>query len=337
MDENLYNRLVYLDHNILDPMTKGDPYGISKLFENNDFIATYSVENLNEIRRSKGYEDSFLELLRNINARYVVPNMDEKFRYTGTAQVHEGDPFEMYRSYIENTDEMPELGYGMTGMVRKMYGGMADSSFSEIFEKGAKEICELTQLPDEEIEAAGLGKEETEQMKELIKMLPDILDDSYSELGRMLDKDSVENATKDFEKITGVGPKVLKNISGPNSLAQVWGHIEKSFPGVNITLEKFFGLDRSEWGNEEDRELSVMEKVNAIYHQLNYVGYFRDTNMKKSHRFTASFSDMTHAGVATFCKVFICRDEDLVMKAAAAYEYLGLHTKIVHIKANKSN
>ena len=336
MEENLYNRLVYLDHNVLDPMTKGDPYGIAKLFENNDFIATYSDENLNEIRRSKGYENSFLEVLSNINARYVVPNMDENFRYTGTAQVHEGDPFKIYRSYIENTDEMSELGYGMTGMVRKMYGGMADSSFIDIFEKGAKEICDLTQLSDVEIEAAGLGKEETVQIKELIKILPDILDSSYSELGNMLDKDSVDNAVKDFEKITGVGPKVLKNISGPNSLTQVWEHIEKSFPDVDLTLEKFFGLDRSDWSNEADRELSVVEKVNAIYHQLNYVGFFRDTNMKKSHRFTASFSDMTHAGMATFCKVFICRDEDLVMKAAAAYEYLGLRTKIVHIKANKT-
>ncbi len=53
--------------------------------------------------------------------------------------------------------------------------------------------------------------------------------------------------------------------------------------------------------------------------------------------FIASFSDMTHAGMATFCRLFFCRDEDLVMKASAAYEYLRLPTQIVHIKANKSN
>lgn len=332
MKENLFNHLVYLDHNVLDTMTKGDPHDICEFFEINDFIAAYSRENLNEINRSKGYEDTFLEVLKNIDARYVVPNLDDKFHHTGTAQVHEGDPFEIYRSHIENTDKIPELGYGISGMLRKMYGGLEDSSFSEILEKGARETGELTQVSDEEIEAADLGYEETEQLKELIKILPDSVKDLYSELGDMLDQDSVENSAKELERTTGIGPKVLKNISGPNSLIQVWKEVEKAFPNTGQTLEKFFGLDQSEWSNEPDRELSVVEKVNAIYHQLNYIGYYRDSKMKKSRRFSASFSDMTHAGVATFCKFFICRDEDLVMKAAAAYEYLGLQTKILHIK-----
>lgn len=333
MEDNLYNRLVYLDHNVLDSMTKGDPHGISELFKKNTFIAAYSNENLREIERSKGYENTFLEVLKNIDARYIVPNLDKKFRYTGTAQVHDGNPFEIYRSHIENTGEMPELGYGMSGMLRKMYGGLEDSSFSDIFEKGANEIGDLIQCSDEEVEAAGLGHEETEQMKELIRTLPDILKDSYSELGGILDHYSVENVTKEFERTTGVSSKVLKNISEPNSLAKVWGEVEKAFPSAGLTLEKFFGLDQSEWSHDPGRELSVVEKVNAIYHQLNYIGYYRDSKMKKHRRFTASSSDMTHSGMATFCKLFICRDEDLVMKAAAAYEYLGLQTKIWHIKS----
>jgi hypothetical protein len=45
---------------------------------------------------------------------------------------------------------------------------------------------------------------------------------------------------------------------------------------------------------------------------------------------------MTHAGLASFCHVLICRDEDLVMKAAAAYEYLGIGTRILYYGANNA-
>ena len=334
MEENLYSQLVYLDHNVLDQMTKGDPFGICKLFENSDLIPVYSFENLNEIKRSKGYEDTFLRVLSEIEARYITPNMDGNFRHIGTAKVLERDPFEIYKSHIEDTDETPSLFYGLGGMLQKMYGGKGDKSFSEIFKEGIQELGDLSKIPHDEIDTLGISEEEKEKIKEYMRMLPCLLNSTYSELGEMLDKDAVENAVKDFERTTGLGPTVLKNIKSPNVLLKVWDKIQESMTGVDFTLEKFFGLDRSEWSNEGDRDLSVVEKVNSIYHQLNYVGYFRDSNMKKDRRFKASFSDMTHAGMATFCKIFICQDEDLVMKAHAAYEYLGLNTIIIYIRAN---
>ena len=330
--DNLFNRLVYLDHNILDQMTKGDSKGIAKHFESGELIAVYSSENLNEIKRSKGYEHLFIEVLINIKARYIVPDLDDKFRHIGTAQVHEGDPEDIYNSYVNETEEMPEYGYGMSGILRKMYGGLEDQSFSEILEKGLEEFGELSQILDEEIERIDIDRSEKEEIKEYLKMLPDILNNTFSDTGRMLDENSVGNSVRELENTTGIGPKVLKNIVGPNTLNIIWDHIKEALSVTDITLEQFFGLDQSAWNNEHDRELTILEKVNAIYHQLNYVGYYRDSKMKKARRFTASFSDMTHAGVATFCKIFICGDEDLVMKAAAAYEYLGLHTKIVYIK-----
>ncbi len=91
----------YLDHNVLDQMTKGDPKGIRNIFEDGKFIAAYSTENLNEIRRSKHYEDTFLEVLRDIKAMHIVPDQDSNFRYLGTARVVEGDPAEIFHSYIE--------------------------------------------------------------------------------------------------------------------------------------------------------------------------------------------------------------------------------------------
>lgn len=333
MEENLFNRLVYLDHNILDQMTKGDPNSIAKIFESGELIAVYSDENLNEIKRSRGYEKLFLDVLINIKARYIVPNLDDKHRHIGSAQVYERDPVEVYNSYVNNVEEMPEYGYGLGGMLQKMYGGLEDQSFSEILEKSLKEIGEMPQITDVDIDELDIEDSEKELIKEQLKMLPEILNQTFSDLGSMLDENSAENSVKELENTTGIGPKVLKNISGPNALNKIWDHVKEALNGADLTFDKLFGLDQSEWSNEPDRELSIIEKVNAIYHQLNYIGYYRDSKMKKSRRFRASFSDMTHAGIATLCKLFICGDEDLVMKAAAAYEYLGLHTKIVYVKS----
>lgn len=314
-------------------MTKGDPKGIAKIFESGELIAVYSNENFNEIKRSKGYENIFLDVLKNIKARYIVLNLDDKFRYIGTAQVHQGDPFEVYSSYVNEIDEMPEYGYGMSGILQKMYGGLEGQSFSEILEKSLKELGEMPQISDEDIDKLDIDDSEKEKMKESLQMLPGILNQTFSNLGNMLDGNSADNSVKELENVTGIGPKVLKNISGPNTLNKIWDHVKEALNDVDATLDKFFGLDQSEWSSEPDRELSIVEKVNTIYHQLNYIGYYRDSKMKKSHRFRASFSDMTHAGMATLCKIFICGDEDLVMKAAAAYEYLGLHTKIIYVKS----
>ncbi len=106
---------------------------------------------------------------------------------------------------------------------------------------------------------------------------------------------------------------------------QILSGIEE-FSGIGI--ETFFGVKPRSFEADSDRERTIQEKVNAVYHQLNFLGYYRDSKMKKDRRFRASFSDMTHAGVASFCHFFLCRDEDLVMKAAAAYEYLGVNTRV---------
>lgn len=325
MEGNLFNRLVYVDHNVLDRMTKGEYLGLIDFFKKNSLIVAYSSESLNEIKRSVGFESSFLDVLKAMEARYIVPNIDNNSIPMGTAQVQDGDPHSIYQSYIDNYTTIPKHGYGLTSMLIKMYGGMTEMSFSQIFENGAKEIIESIQIPESDIDSLELSLEEKKNIKDHLQTLQTFLKKEYSELGNILDSNPLDNSVKEFEKVTGIGSKILKNISGQNLLIQVWEHIQKAMPVDNISLEQFFGI-------ETVKGLSVVQKVNAIYHQLNYVGFYRDSNMKTERRFIASLSDMTHAGIATYCKLFFCRDQDLVMKASAAYEYLNLPTHIIHIK-----
>lgn len=70
--------LAYLDHNVLDLMTKGDPHQVRELLKNNNLTPVYSDETLNEIQRSIGYECGFIELLEEIDAKYIQLHIEQK-------------------------------------------------------------------------------------------------------------------------------------------------------------------------------------------------------------------------------------------------------------------
>ena len=228
---------------------------------------------------------------------------------------------------------MPKMGYGLSGMLQKSYGGLEDTSFEDVAKNGAQELKDYLNKSLECIDnVEGLDLKLKNSLKEFFAQVPDIVEESGRALANQLDSDSEESQIRQFEEATGVGPRTLKNIKGPNVLVKVWDSMRKGLPDVELDLETFFGIKPARWSPNPERELTVLEKVNAIYHQLNFLGYYRDLNMKTVRGFNASFSDMTHAALASFCQLLIGSDTNLIMKASAAYEYLGLSTKIVFIK-----
>ncbi|WP_025538920.1 hypothetical protein [Vibrio parahaemolyticus] len=322
----------YLDHNILDLMTKGDPHNVKKLLSEHCITPVFSYESLNEIYKSKGYEDSFLAVLSDIGAKYLVP-VTKNNRVTGEAELQQVDVFKLYEHYLLNREQQPEYGYGLTAMLQKFYGGRKDESYSHIFEKGTDELAELLQSSLEELKQNPLIT--TEQLQ-LVESLPEVLKAQYSTISEQMDSAGVA-AVRDFESHFGVGPKTLNNIKGPNVINQIWQLLQSEFEKHSLeseSLEEFFGLKFRKYEANFGSEKSTVEKVNAIYHQLNFIGFHRDSKMQKTARFNASFSDMTHAGLASFCELFFCRDNGLVHKASAAYEFLGINTKIVHFTEN---
>lgn len=322
--------LAYLDHNVLDLMTKGDPHCVVHLLKHASLTPVYSNENLAEIRRSVGYEKTFLNVLHQIGAQHLVPILDKDFKQTGTAEIRVLNPFDAFSSYIDNVDPIPEFGFGLSGMLQKFYGGREDQSFEEIFSCGVKEFGDLLASALEGLEDSPEVTEEVHAaLEEAVVMLPEILREQCKSFALQLDVEQAK-PVKSFEQATGLGPKVLKNVRGPDVVRKIWALVQERFHEAEIDMETFFGIKPFPFEADADRERTTTQKVNGIYHQLNFLGYYRDTNMNKQPRFTASFSDMTHAGLASFCHVLICRDNDLVMKAAAAYEYLGVGTRIVH-------
>jgi len=321
--------LGYLDHNILDSIRKGDPYNIKKLLKDHNITPIYSHENLKEIKRSVGSEDIFLSTLQELGAKYIEPTL-EKNLPTGSAKIKNIDVFDVWKWFIENEDPMPEYGYGFTSMLEKFYGGRNDESYADIFSKGSDELKSLLNdaLKDLESEEAF-----TDEMRSAIESLPELLNEQYKQMSIDLDNQE-QPPVKQFEQATGLGALVLKNIKSPNIVEKIFDSVKKSMESVELDIDIFFGVKPQPYEANNDREKTLSEKVNGIYHQLNFLGYYRDTGMKNTRGFVRSSSDMTHAGIASFCHLLLCRDEGLVVKAAA-YEYLGIKTNIVHFQAIK--
>lgn len=323
-------KLAYLDHNILDSIRKGDPHKIKLLIKELNLTPIYSFENLKEIKRSVGSEDIFLNLLKELKAKFIEPLLENNL-LTGSAKIQDVDIFDVWAWFIENEEPMPEYGYGLTSMLEKFYGGRSDESFSDIFAKGSEEFKILLNDALKDIEDKDAI---TEEMRAAIESLPDLLNEQYQQMTRKLDGQE-QSPVKAFEAATGLGALVLKNIEPPNVVEKIFEKVQKSMEGPELDIDIFFGVKPPPNERNNDREKTLAEKINSIYHQLNFLGYYRDTSMKTSRGFVRSSSDMTHAGVASFCHLLLCRDEGLVTKAAAAYEYLGVRTQIVHFQSNK--
>jgi len=329
-------RLAYLDHNVLDCMSKGDPDGISSLLRSESLIPVFSQETLQEIRRSSGHEDSFLKLLERIDALYLVPLLDERGHYSGEAEVRRAHPLDAYNDLLANVTPMPELGFGLTGILQKFYGGRMQESFDQILSGGAEELRKLLDEAHRELRRSGDLNELDRQLLETgIAAACDAVEDQSAGLATLLDSGgNSPAAVKQFEEAMGLGPKVLNNLRPPDIVRQIWAMIETKIPVGQLDLETFFNIKSGTARASNDRGMSLLEKVNAVYHQLNFMGYYRDSKMHKQRRFAASFSDLTHAGLASFCHVLISRDDRLAMKAAAAYDYLNVGTQIMYCRAN---
>lgn len=321
--------LGYLDHNILDSIRKGDPFQIKTLIKKFNITPVYSYENLREIKRSVGSENQFLNILSALEAKYIEP-IFEKNIHTGDALIHVVDVFKQWDWFIENDDPIPEYGYGLTSMLEKFYGGRGEETYSEIFENGNSELQSLFTKALEEI---GDNEALTEEIAKVINDLPRLINQQNKQMAIELDKQT-ESPIAQFEKVTGVGAIVLNNIEPPCVVKKIFDMIKDSMPNAELDIDTFFGVKHQPYESGSDREKTLLEKVNGIYHQLNFLGYFRDSKMKNTRGFIRSTSDMTHAGTASFCDLLLCRDKGLVKKAAAAYEYLNVKTQILFFQNN---
>lgn len=112
--------------------------------------------------------------------------------------------------------------------------------------------------------------------------------------------------------------KQLNNLK-PNL---IFNHIENKTKGSNLNLNLLL----------DDSELS--DKIYILILYLNHFGYHQDKQNYKSE--LALAFDAGHLIKASYCNVFISKDNNLIKKAEAIYYYLNIKTKIINLNTIKS-
>ena len=328
--------LIYLDHNVLDLMLKGRLRSVKKRLCGGRTVAVYSNVNLDEIARSAGREAAFLGLLQEIGARYLVSLVDDHFVETGNAEIRVADPHDAYADRLGTLAESPKGHLALGMLLQKVYGGHPDLSYADIFAMAHQEVSDLLRQAEETLASdPTLGPSERELLPTFIAEVRQRGEVAIGEAAGFALAHERELSTRAFEDGTGLRPLDLNNIAGPDIVGQIWQRFKMAASNLDLDPETVFGVRKSPWSSHPSHEATPMEKVNALYHALNFLGYYRDTDMKDEHGFHRSFSDMTHAAMASFCHVLLTGDKRMAMKTLAAYEYLGVLTRVRYLRPGR--
>lgn len=324
---------IYIDHNILDALIKSriSRHDLYLCYTNN--IIVYSNETLMEIRKSTGYEHKFLEVLKDLEARYLFVESNASGHITGKWGIREDDPFAAFETFNDTLANTTSSNFGFDEIVQKLYGGASDKSFSDIATQSLNDLKYMLDSTLKEVRTE-LSENEYQLIALQFEELKSQVNTSSYEMGSLLDKTTIENNFTTWDETIGIGPLELNNIVPPKVVEKVWEMISPKLP-KDATFEKMFGLAEQYEGAHIPR--TNIERSNAIYHALNYFGYYRDSGMKKLRRVHASSSDMSHAGYASLCNILVSDDEDFCKKAMAVYEHLKIDTYVVYTNLKKKS
>lgn len=254
-------------------------------------------------------------------------------RITGNWNILNADPHQEFTRLNDALSDFSDSKFGLDELMQKFYGGAQEQSFSEIAFSGAQE---LEKMLDETLENCRdeFDDETYAQIAEHYELLKYQMYAKTAEMGNQLDSSGSSIDISHWEEAVEVGPLELKNIKGPDVVLKIWEKVSNKIP-ESVTFNKLVGLEPQYEGAYIPQH--DIEKSNAVYHGLNYLGYFRDKGMKKMRRVLASSSDMTHVGYASVCYKLLSNDEDLCKKAEAVYEYLGIKTEVQYANLKSKN
>lgn len=326
---------VYLDQNVLDVFVKN---GLGE-FGNNlikNFQIVYSDETLKEIQRSTGYEKQFLDVLNELSAWHLKVVLDNSFQPTGKATISDRDVYETFSEYINNDPVFENICNSMLQSNLKIFGGRENATFDDLKNE---QLVAYEKLHEYMLNNIDVLKETAPELAsefelKIHKMKTDLefaLEESSKHLYKHAPEPVGWSGIKDYRGSLELGPIQLNNIEPPNVLEQIWNKYKEklTYDELNWELEDFFGIKINPI--YPDSQYFDYQKVNSIYTHLNMIGYHPDSKVHKERRFVAAVSDQGHASLGTFSDFLLSRDESFVIKARAAYEYLGVQTQVMKV------
>lgn len=276
--------LIYLDHNIIVYLSQ-DEKVYSHLPDGN---YVYSALNLTEIGNSTS-PDPYLDVLDRLNAKLIVPICD-------TVSV-EGFVLENFptdkcvvidsitpREAFENRSKTSFVRHDNLNSFLAWFNGGKPNVDPESYRTLAKNFSNHA-----------LSESHS---KSIINHF-----DATLIRGNDINKHRVE---------LGVGGGV-NHITGENVIMQIWDKVknqtECSTPG------QYFSLDYR----------PIYGAIVQCFFQFNVVGFAVDTKKWKKEEAQNNMSlDSSHAGMASYCDVFISNDDRLIRRTHAIFEYLNV-------------
>ena len=327
---------VYLDQNVLDFFTKQGLGEFGQILIK-DYQVVYSDETLKEIRRSKGFEESFLNVLKDLKANYLKLIVEPpNFTITDNASISERDPFVVYKEYCENSDDGADIEKAVQQWLFKFSGGRKGDSINDIHNE---QISAFSELMESVMDNSDEFPVETQRQlqsytQEMISQYKATLERTENMMIENIEDDKSWDGIKDFRSQVGIGPKQLNNIEPPNVLVKIWDKLKSlpTYSQANMDIDDLFQLKKNPIYPEQP--YFKHQKVTGIYNMLNTLGYYPDSKVHKERRFIAAASDNSHASIASFCNFLLSNDEHFIKKVNAAYEYLEIPTLAKYVVFN---
>jgi hypothetical protein len=327
---------VYLDQNVLDFFTKQGLGEFGQILIK-DYQVVYSDETLKEIRRSKGFEENFLDVLKDLKANYLKLIVEQpNFTITDNASISERDPYDVYKEYCKNSDDGVDIEHAMQQWLFKFSGGRKGDSFNDIHNEQISAFSELMDsIMDNSVELPeDIQRQLQIYTKEMSSHYKATLEKTENMMLENIEDDKNWDGIKDFRSQVGIGPKQLNNIEPPNVLFKIWDKLKTlpTYSQTNMDIDDLFQLNKNPIYPEQP--YFKHQKVTVIYNMLNTLGYYPDSKVHKERRFIAAVSDNSHASIASFCNFLLSNDEHFIKKVNAAYEYLEIPTLAKHVVFN---
>ena len=201
--------ILYLDQNILDLFVKNGLGSFGRELMDK-FQIVYSDETLKEIRRSTGYENDFLNVLKELGSYHLKIVIEQPgFIVTDTATITSGTVFAAFEEYCSNANEYGNIRNSMLQGLLKFSGGRSGYSISDIHDE---QLAVFAQLMDGMLEnAEELPIEMRAQIKKYCELMMEQYESALREHENVMSisiPDTKEwNGIKSYRESVGIGPK----------------------------------------------------------------------------------------------------------------------------------
>ncbi|EBV5607160.1 hypothetical protein KCD99_003279 [Salmonella enterica subsp. enterica serovar Typhimurium] len=303
---------IYLDHNILDEISKNR----MTLEAPDDTVWVYSDESFNEIKRAKNMR--FLDVLKNLKARKLELELDNQFRLTGRAFLHDYcEPKDMYQQWLDNISEIniDELMQSQMQFLARLAGADNHNEIPHQPHK-LKEFLYAHLSPD------GSATKDIElQIERAVAGIESVV------CGKLQEVESLEAS----RTAIGTGRGRASNLSiKDNPLLLMWEMLRVNYKGM--TIEQFYGFEPLDKQGYERWPLYL--GVVGCHTVLNFLGFHPDKGLNRIEKIPAILSDANHTAMAIYCDAILSKDQRFCAKARAIFAFLDLDIMVIEATPN---